>query len=122
MCNCDGLVAGRHVMATTAHRLHIILLPNALSDAILDGLKGFGLAAIASMAGVVVPLTLAALGLAGAIYINLPVKTVSQAMVTTSFVTLSVLTLPHMIVPYLVKRFVTATAKGPYRDNALRGA
>jgi beta-carotene 15,15'-dioxygenase len=86
------------------------------------GLKVLGWQRSRQWAGVVVPLTLAALGLAGAIYINLPVKTVSQAMVTTSFVTLSVLTLPHMIVPYLVKRFVTATAKGPYRDNALRGA
>jgi beta-carotene 15,15'-dioxygenase len=86
------------------------------------GLKALGWQRSRQWAGVVVPLSLAALGLAGAIYINLPVRTVSQAMVTTSFVTLSVLTLPHMIVPYLVRRLVTATAKGPYRDNALRGA
>jgi beta-carotene 15,15'-dioxygenase len=85
------------------------------------GLKALGRRRPRQWALVVVPLTLAALGLACAIYISLQVEAVPQAMVITTFVTLSVLTLPHMIVPYLVRRLVTATAKGPYSENASGG-
>lgn len=86
------------------------------------GLDALGWQRSRQWTGVVVPLTLAALGIAAAVYVALPAKTVPQAMVVTAFVTLSVLTLPHMIVPIFIRRVVTTTAEGPYRENLSTGA
>ena len=53
---------------------------------------------------VVMPMTVAALGIAAAIFAGGTVVSVSQSLVMTVFVTLSVLTVPHMAVPLVMQR------------------
>ncbi len=86
------------------------------------GLKALNWRRPHQWARVVGSLTLAALGIAAAVYVNVSAKTVPQTMVVTTFVTLSILTLPHMIVPFLMRRIRNATAKGPYRGDSLIGS
>jgi beta-carotene 15,15'-dioxygenase len=53
---------------------------------------------------VIMPMTVAALGISGAIFAYETALSLSQSFVVTAFVTLSILTLPHMIVPPLMQR------------------
>ncbi len=64
---------------------------------------------------VVLPMTLAALGIAAIIFANATAMSLSESLVMTVFVTLSVLTVPHMVVPFVIRRLRIPTAKGPYR-------
>jgi beta-carotene 15,15'-dioxygenase len=69
----------------------------------------------AQWAHVTVPLTAAALAIAGLIFAtHVTSTTVTSAMIVTAFTTLSILTLPHMAVPVLLKQMSRATAKSPY--------
>lgn len=54
---------------------------------------------------IILPLTLAALGLAAAIGATALHVSLHASALRASFVTLSVLTLPHMVLPYAVRRF-----------------
>lgn len=68
------------------------------------GLGALGWRRPREWAGPVVGLTVAALGIAAAIYHGTLAPAISQSMIVTAFVTLSVLTLPHMVMPFLVRR------------------
>ena len=55
---------------------------------------------------IVLPLTLAGLGIAAIIFVETDALIFSQKLVAATFMTLSVLTLPHIAVPLLMRRFV----------------
>ena len=66
----------------------------------LLGLRGFQ-----QWGGIVLPLSLAGLGIAAAVFIENDGKSIPANLFATSFVTLSILTVPHMLVPKIAKFF-----------------
>jgi beta-carotene 15,15'-dioxygenase len=110
---CDGHRS--RAVATSLALLTMITLPPLIGFALFFCLmhspaqfasarEALGWQRPAQWAGVVVPLTSAALGIAALIFATLAAANVTAAMIVTAFVTLSILTLPHMAVPLILDR------------------
>ena len=63
-----------------------------------------GLRGLSNWRGIVVPISLGGLALAGVIYVLNDGVSITASVFAVSFMTLSVLTVPHMLVPVLVDR------------------
>ena len=73
--------------------------------AALLGLRGFQ-----QWGSIVVPLSLAGLGIAAAVFIENDGRSIPANLFATSFMTLSILTVPHMLMPRIVAFFFSRNA------------
>ena len=76
-----------------------------------------GLHGVKQWGGIVVPLSLAGLGIAAAVFIENGNASIPANLFATSFMTLSILTVPHMLMPRLAAFFAIATPDFQSREG-----